>query len=256
MPLTAEQKAKITDAATLEAVEELEKRVVELATNKYEEADRRAKLKKTDEDFKAILARHNVLIEKIKKLGFDPDEDIEAQFPAIIEKVTKDKGYKPSNEFDKLMAKIEKLSGEVAEWKGAAERKDKEAQVEKAGTQFDPALSEAFGKSAPVVKELLKLKGQLTVKDGVAGIQSGDEFIPLNAEKGKTSAIDIVKQTYADLVITKQKGGAGGSPSNKGAGGGGATEGMISRAEFEKLDGPKKIEYMTKIKQFTDNITE
>lgn len=253
MPLTAEQKATIKDAATLEAVEEIEK---ELATRNYEMSDRRTKQKKTDEELKTLQTKNTALIESVKKLGFNPDEDIEAQFPTIIEKVTKDKGYKPSGEFDKLMSKVEKLTTEVTEWKGAAEREKREAQVEKAGTQFDPALTEAFGKSAPIVKELLKLKGQLTIKDGVAGVQNGEEFIPLNAEKGKTSAIDIVKQTYADLVITKQKGGAGGSPSNKGAGGGGATEGMISRAEFELLDGPAKLKYMTEKKQFTDNIQE
>jgi hypothetical protein len=253
MPLTTEQKAKITDAATLEAVEELER---ELSTRNYEAADRRTKLKKVEDEFKTFQGTHGTLIEKIKKLGFNPDEDIEAQFPVIIEKVTKDKGYKPSNEFDKLMQRIEKLSTEVTEWKGAAEREKRENQVEKAGTQFDPALSEAFGKSAPIVKELLKLKGQLTLKDGVPGIQNGEEFIPINAEKGKISAIDFVKQTYPDLVITKQKGGAGGSPSNKGAGGGGATEGMISRVEFEKLGGPEKLAYMTKYKTFTDNVTE
>lgn len=251
MPLTAEQKAKITDAATLEAVEELEK---ELATRNYEASDRRTKLKKVEDEKKTVEQSFTGIIEKIKKLGFNPDEDIEAQFPTIIEKVTKEKGFKPSNEFDKLMAKIEKLSGEVAEWKGAAEREKREAQVEKAGTQFDPALSEAFGKSAPVVKELLKLKGQLTLKEGVPGIQNGEEFIPLNAEKGAVSAIDFVKKIYPDLVITKQKGGAGGSPSNKGAGGGGATDGMISREEFEKLDGPAKLKYMNEKKQFTDNI--
>ena len=245
MALTPEQKKLITAPEVLEAVEELER---EIATRNYEASDKRTKLN-------TLETLHNTFIEKIKKLGFDPDEDIEEQFPALIEKVTKEKGFKPSAEFDKLMQRIEKLSTEVAEWKGTAERKDKESQVEKASTALDPLLTEAFGKAAPVVRDLLKLKGVIALKDGIAGIQNGDEFIPITAEKGKISALDFVKQTFPDLVVTKQKGGSGGAANNKGAGGG-TNKDMVDRVTFETFTGPKKIEYMAKVGQFTDNIPE
>lgn len=244
MPLTPEQKKLITSPEVLEAVEELEK---EVSARNFEAADKRTKLKKLEE-------LHNGIVEKIKKLGFNPDEDIEQQFPALIEKVTKEKGFKPSGEFDKLMQKIETLSKEVTEWKGTAEREKKESQVEKASTLLDPAFTEAFGKSAPVVKELLKLKGAIVLKDGVPGIQSGEEFIPLNAEKGSISAIDHVKQLYPDLVVTKQKGGSGGSPSNKG--GEGVNKDVVDRATWEGWPAPRKAEYMVKVGKFTENLEQ
>jgi len=251
MALTAEQKQKITDAAVLDAIDDIEK---ELAARTFEAADRRTKLKKVEDEKKSLEGNYASVIEKMKKLGFNPDEDFEQQFPTIIEKVNKEKGLKPSAEFDNLMKKIEKLSGEVAEWKGAAERERKEAQVEKAATLFDPALGEAFGKSAHIVKELLRLKGNIVLKDGVAGIQNGEEFLPLNAEKGQVSAIDFIKKTYPDLVITKQKTGAGGAASGKNGGAG--KDGMVSRAEFDLFSPAKKVEYMQKIGQLTDNISE
>jgi hypothetical protein len=242
--LTAEQKKLITVPEVLEAVEELEK---EVATRNYEAADKRTKLKKSEEGYAA-------LIEKIKKIGLDPDGDLEHQFPALIEKITKEKGYKPSSEFDTLKKTIETLSKEVTEWKGTAEKEKKESQVEKASTALDPLLTEAFGKAAPVVRDLLKLRGVITLKDGVAGIQNGEEFIPITAEKGKISALDFMKQAFPDLVVTKQKGGSGGAANSKGAEG--ANKDMVDRVTFETFSGPKKLEYMKTVGQFTDNVDE
>lgn len=252
MPLTAELKSKIKEPEILEAIDEIEK---DLATRNYEASDRRTKLKKMEDEYKAFQSNHNALIEKIKKIGFDPDADIEEQFPSIVEKVTKDKGFKPSGEFEKLLKTVERLTTEVAAAREEAAKEKREAMIEKAGTQFDPALNEAFGKAAPVVKELLKMKGQLAIKDGVTGIQMGEEFVPLNAEKGTTSAIDIIKKSYSDLVVIKQKGGAGGSANNTGSGN--ANEnGLVTREEFEKFDGAKKAKYMAEKKTFLDLIPE
>ena len=253
MPLTPEQKKLITDPSLFEAVEDLEK---EIAIRNYESADRRTKLKKAEEDIKAFQSAHNNLIERIKKVGLNPDDeaDFNGQMTTIVDKVTKDKGYKPSSEFDSLKKMVDNLTKEVTTWKDTAERERKSAQTEKAATMFDPLLTEAFGKSAHVVKELLQLKGCIVLKDGVAGIQSGDDFIPLNADKGSLSAIDHIKGLFPDLVVTKQKGGTGGASSNKGAEA--ANKDMVDRATFETFTPQKKMEYMQKVGNFTDNMSE
>jgi hypothetical protein len=245
--LTAEQKKLITDTAILETIEEQER---ELAQANYESADRRTKLKDADSRFKSLETNHNAFREKIKKLGFDPDVELDEQF----EKITKEKGLRPSSDVDALTKKIQTLTDKITAQEAATVLAQHEASIEKASNLFDPLLKDTFDKSADVVKELLKLKGKIALKDGVPGILRGEEFIPLEAESGSVSAIDIIKKEYANLVVAKQKPGSGSSPNNRSAGG--KENEMIDRATFETLSPDKKFAYMSKIGQLSDNVTE
>ena len=88
MPLTAEQKQKIP-ADILPEVEADER---EIARLNAENSDKRIKYTKFEQEKRATETKLNELRSKMEKLGFKTDEDIEEQFPGLIEKITKDKG--------------------------------------------------------------------------------------------------------------------------------------------------------------------
>ncbi len=247
MALTAEQKKNLP-ADVLQEIEDQEKEVARL---NYENADRRKKYNDIEKDKRASETALNTLREKMEKLGFKSDEDIEEQFPGLIEKVTKDKGLKPATEFDALTKKLDAINKKLELAEAAAAKEKHDAMIEKVGGIFDPALSETFGKAAPIIKDLLRTKGKFAMKDGVAGIQNGDEFVPLTAEKGSPSAIDLLKKDFADMVVTKQRLGTGGSPNAKT---GTTGNEILTREEFDNLPPAKRTEYMAKVGQLAENV--
>ncbi len=251
MPLTAEQKKLITDPAILQEIEDTEKEVARL---NYENSDRRTKYAQSEKAKNEAATKLDKLQAAMEKVGLNADEDIEEQFPRLIDKVTKEKGFKPSSEVEALSKNLEKLTKklEAAEAQAAAEKR--ETMVMQAASQFDPALTESFGKAAPIIRDLLRSRGRFAIKDGVPGLQNGDEFIPLNAEKGSQSAIDLLKKDYADLVVTKQKPGTGGSGVTKT--GGGNNDKLISREEFDQLPLHKRSEFFANGGQLAENQIE
>lgn len=247
MPLTAEQKKGLS-ADVLQEIENDEK---ENARLNRENGEKRTRANEIEREKKATETSLNELRDKMKKIGFDTGEDIEDQFPGLIEKVTKERGFKPSSEVDALTKKFDAMTKKLEAAEAQAARDKQEAMIEKVGGLFGPALQENFGKAAPLIQNQLRLTGKLAMKDGVAGIQNGDAFIPLNAENGSESAIDLLKKEYGDFVVTKQKTGTNGGGTNNT---GGKNEKVMSRNEFEALAPLARMDFMKNGGQLAENI--
>lgn len=248
MALTAEQKAGIKDATILQEIEETEREVARLNS---ENSDRRVRITQAEKDKKARETELTDLRDKMKKIGFDTDSDIEEQFPSLIDRITKDKGYKPSSEVDALTRKLDAINKKLEVAEATAAKEKLEGMIEKVAGVFEPVLNENFGKAAPLIKKLLRTTGRFAVKDGVEGIQNGEDFLPLVAEKGSLSAIDQLKKEYGDLVVAKQKPGTGGSGTNKTTG---ANDKVISRTEFDALAPLAKMDFFKHGGQLSENI--
>ncbi len=247
MSLTADQK-KGLPADIIAEIEEDEKAIARLNS---ENADRRAKYNQAEKEKKAVETMLTSLRESMEKVGLRTDSDIEEQFPVLIEKITKDKGYKPSSEVDALTKQVAALTKKYEAAEAAAVAEKREAMLERVGGTFDPLLQENFGVAAPLVKDLLRTKGRFAMKDGVAGIQNGDEFLPLNAEKGSVSAIDQLKKEYGNLVVTKQRPGTGGGGANNTSG---KNDKLMSRADFDALAPLARMDFMKNGGQLSENV--
>jgi hypothetical protein len=247
MSLTADQK-KGLPADIIAEIEEDEKAIARLNS---ENADRRAKYNQAEKEKKAVETMLTSLRESMEKVGLRTDSDIEEQFPVLIEKITKDKGYKPSSEVDALTKQVAALTKKYEAAEAAAVAEKREAMLERVGGTFDPLLQESFGVAAPLVKDLLRTKGRFAMKDGVAGIQNGDEFLPLNAEKGSVSAIDQLKKEYGNLVVTKQRPGTGGGGANNTSG---KNDKLMSRADFDALAPLARMDFMKNGGQLSENV--
>ena len=252
MPLTAEQKTLIKDPDILREIEDDER---EIARLNRENGDKRTRASKAESERATKETELNDLKGTLKELGFNADAltaaEIREQFPVLVEKITKDKGLKPQSEVDSFKKELDKMKKELADARAASEKDKHDAMVEKVGGLFEQDLQENFGKAAAFIRKQLRLEARFTIKDGVEGIQNGDEFVPRNAEKGNQSAIDQLKKEYADFVVTKQKPGSNGNPGTK-APGAGPQEGMLTRAEFEALDPFKRPAYMAKYGGFAE----
>ena len=235
MPISAEVKGKITDAGALAEVEKVESLLFDVTeeSKKWKNQARQA----------------NSLLEKVKKLGLDPDGDVDEQLESLFEKNVSKKNLKPATEMETLSKQIAKLTGELNGWKETAAKAEKEAMVEKCRTAFGSKLTDHFGKSASLVLDNAIIKVYITVDKGIPGAIIDEEFYPIESEKGKLNGIDALKKVYADHVIVKQK--SGGSDvhtqitTNVG-------KEQISRSEFEVLNPQQKINYMKEVGSFSD----
>jgi hypothetical protein len=235
MAISAEIKAKISDPSVLEAIETNEKLLYETT----EESKKR----------KLELRNLNNLLEKVKKLGLDPEGDVEDQMTALLEETTKKKNLKPASELDTLSKQLKKLTDELNSWKAQAEKSEREASLEKARSAFSQRLTEPFGKNSSLILDNAIMKGLITTdKNGIPGVIHDEEFFPVEAEKGRFSALDILKKVYSDHIVVKQK--AGGSDVNTRIAQGG--QNLISRADFEALPQTQKFQYMKEVGQFSE----
>jgi hypothetical protein len=233
--ISAEIKSKITDAGALAEVEKVESLLFDVTeeSKKWKTQSRQA----------------NSLIEKIKKLGLDPEGDVDEQLEQMFAKETTKKNLKPASEMETLSKQLSKLTSELTTWKETAAKAEKEAMLEKCRTAFGSKLPDHFGKSSSLVLDNAILKGLVTVEKGIPGVTVDDEFFPIESEKGKLSGIDALKKVYSDHVIVKQK--SGGSDVHTQITMGAGKE-QISRSDFEQLAPVAKISYMKEVGSFSE----
>jgi cell division protein FtsB len=192
MPIPVELKAKISDPTILAEVEKLGSVLDEVT---QESLGRKAKLK----DFES---KFNTIAEKAKKVGLNLDEDLESQLSERIEKSKT--GLKPASEVEELSKTVKGLKDEIKSWKDTATRKEEEAILERARSAFMTKLPDHFGDATDILLDYALMKKQIASKDGVPGVVNGEDFYPLNVQKGQKSAIDVLKELYPKFVITKQ----------------------------------------------------
>jgi hypothetical protein len=232
MPLSPEQKKLITDASLLSEIEKMEH---DLSDVTQESIGRKTKVR----EYEKTLSTWK---DKLKKLDLDPDaDDLEEQLNARLEKGKK--GMKPDSEFEALMKKVNKLTDEVTNWKTTAEKNATEAAMAKARSAFAGKLTDHFGKASDLLLDYATLKGIIAVKDEMPGVMFEDDFVPLNAEKGQKSAIDVLKKLYPDFAITKQVGGGKDVSTRVNTNN---TDGKPSMqmADFEAMTHPQKQEFI------------
>lgn len=235
--ISADIKAKITDPAALAEVEKTEQLLYDVT----EESKKR----------KLSIRDLNSLLEKVKKIGIDPEGDVDEQFEKLFEESSKKKNLKPASEMETLSKQLAKLTNELTTWKETAAKNEKEAKLEKCKSAFSGKLAEPFGKSAGLILDNAILRGLITVDEkGNPGVMQDDEFFPIESDKGKLNGIDALKKIFADHVVAKQKNGGSDvrtQISNQSSG-----KEPISRSDFEQLGPLAKINYMKEVGQFSD----
>jgi hypothetical protein len=145
----------------------------------------------------------------------------------------------------------EKLIAQLEETQKKADQATQESILNSAFEKFSPELNKAFDKNSDVVRDLLRLKGLVVVKEGQPGVVVEDEFIPLVAQKGP-GAIDKIKAMYPQLAITKQTSGGNNVRSTTTPGSNNNANRELTRKEFDVLPGPTRIEYMAKVGRFAE----
>jgi septal ring factor EnvC (AmiA/AmiB activator) len=148
MSLTADQK-KGLPADIIAEIEEDEKAIARLNS---ENADRRAKYNQAEKEKKAVETMLTSLRESMEKVGLRTDSDIEEQFPVLIEKITKDKGYKPSSEVDALTKQVAALTKKYEAAEAAAVAEKREAMLERVGGTFDPCFRKILVLPRPLLR--------------------------------------------------------------------------------------------------------
>jgi hypothetical protein len=239
MPFDTTLRSKITDPAILAAIDEQDALLHQVTE---ESIGRKNKLRDVE-------PKHTAMLEKIKKLGFDPDGDIEEQLQAMLEESPKKKGFKSASEYEKLAKKV----AEIDEWKTKADQATNALQMERAKSAFSNPLKDIFGKASDLILKVATADGMISIKEGVPGIVYDDDFVPLVTEKGKTSALDVFKKLYPDQVITKQKTGSHNVQTistQKGE------SELIDRKTFDALSPMERFEYMKKNKVLAENVSE
>lgn len=256
MPLTYEQAvAKLQDTKAfpegpdmLEALQEKVHSVNQEAANVRQRS-------------KAHETKATRLTEALRAVGLDPDKDVNEQFEQLLTKKLAEKtvGYKGPSEME---AAIKQATDEVRKEMKAARDADKaeaekarqEARIEKAKSAFLPKMIDVFGDNAALIFDhAQKLLGLITVVDGVSGtlekINGVDEFTPLEVAKGK-NAIDVLKEKFPKLIITKQNPGSGRPGSRSNQGNGEPEKEQMTRKEHDalSLSNPKAArEFVKKI---------
>jgi hypothetical protein len=221
-----------------------------------------AKVHETNKEAQGLRKKHTEsestlsrLRDSLKRHEIDPEGDLEDQ---LIKIKAKD-GLVPSTDMEKLSKELEKFrkdhdmtKKELADYKTAMLKKDQDLTLEKARGAFSPKMSEKFGKSSSVLLDYAISKGQITIKDGIAGVQSGDEFVPLSVERG-IGGIDVLAKMYPEFVVAKQVGGSA-KPDGR-APIGESESNSMSRADFDILSvrNPRKaMDYVKAGGTFTD----
>jgi len=198
-------------------VSDLEEKVGELS---HEAKGHRLRAKSLEQQLKSF-----------KDAGLDPEKDISEQLEALKESASA--GKKDASEFSALQKQMDTLMKKLADSETKAERSAAEAKLEKARSAFSAKSKEHFT-DADTVIDLAIAKGLVTLdENGNPGLKDGDEFIPLNAEKGP-GAVDKLKTMFPKLAITTQKAG-GKDTTAKGASGTAGNAKQMRESEFKAL---------------------
>jgi len=228
--LSPDVKKRIADADVLAAIDEMESNLNDVTK---ESIGRKGKIRDYESKISALTSQ-------LKKVGFDPDSDLEEQLS--LRDAKSKEGYKPASEYELLSKKMEKISNEMMSWKQEAEKSQNEAILAKTKAAFSGKLGDHFGKAADMILDYASLKGIIAHKDGEPGVIIDDEFTPLNATRGK-NAIDVLKGVYSNFAITKQQQGSS-NVSTKASSQSTGDVRTASMEEFESLPHAQKQEFV------------
>ena len=217
-------------------------KTIEEAQQQYSELEE--KVTNTDSELKNVIResvqRKNTIRElqasiegikgNFKDLGLDPEGDLAEQLKEKTESAKK--GTKPESEFAKMQKQLDNLMKELGSEKEARQKAISENKIEKSRNAFLAKGSKHFNDPELVVDHAIN-KGLVFLNDdGVVGVKQGDEFYPLEADKG-TSGFDVLKKIYSKQAVTEQRGG--GKDTSAGGAKGGSGKRTITQAEFEAM---------------------